>query len=122
MIADAPYTCAAPVVVDGDSMRCGRTRLRLLGIDAPELHGCPSWRTCVSGDGQAARRSLAAALGFGRLRYRIVTTDRFGRSVVMAWAGDVNLSCWQLQRGQAVYKLHWDNGGQVAAACSKVAS
>jgi micrococcal nuclease len=115
---DAPYTCAAPVVVvDGDTLRCGSTRLRLLGVDSPELHGCPRWRTCVSGDGQAARQSLAAALRFGLIRYRVVATDRFGRSVVMAWAGQVNLSCWQLQHGQAVYKPHWDNGGQVAAAC-----
>lgn len=117
MVADAPYVCTAPVVVDGDSLRCGQKRLRLLGIDAPELHGCPKWRTCIAGDGQAARKSLASALRFGRVRYRIVTTDRFGRSVVMAWAGEVNLSCWQLQRGRAVYKPHWDNDGQVAAAC-----
>jgi endonuclease YncB( thermonuclease family) len=114
---NAPYTCAAPVVVDGDTLRCGSTRLRLLGIDSPELHVCPKSRICVSGDGQAARQSLAAALRFGRIRYRVVTTDRYGRSVVMAWAGEINLSCWQLQRGQAVYKPKWDNGGQVAAAC-----
>src|ERR1044071_1689819 len=111
MIADAPYACIAPVVVDGDSLRCGSARLRPLGIDAPELHGCPRWRTCASGDGQAARRSLATALRFGRVRYRILTTDRFGRKVVMAWAGEVNLSCWQLHRSQAVYKPRWDNGG-----------
>ena len=117
MAVDAPYTCPAPIVVDGDTLRCGSERLRLLGIDSPELHGCPNWRTCVTGDGQAARQSLVAALRFGRIRYRVVTTDRFGRSVVMAWAGQVNLSCWQLQRGQAVYKQHWDNGGLVAAAC-----
>ena len=117
MALDAPYVCAAPAVVDGDSLRCGDVRLRLLGIDAPELHGCPRWRTCVSGDGQAAKQSLAAALRLGRLSYRVVTTDRFGRSVVMAWAGKTNLSCWQLQRGQAVYKPQWDNGGLVSAAC-----
>ena len=117
MAVDAPYVCAAPVVVDGDSLRCGEVRLRLLGIDAPELHVCPRWRTCVSGDGQVAKQSLAAALRLGRISYRVVTTDRFGRSVVMAWAGTTNLSCWQLQRGQAIYKPHWDNGGLVAAAC-----
>jgi len=117
MAVDAPYTCPAPIVVDGDTLRCGSKRLRLLGIDSPELHGCPNWRTCVAGDGQAARRSLVDALRYGRIRYRVVTTDRFGRSVAMAWAGQVNLSCWQLQRGQAVYKQHWDNGGLVAAAC-----
>jgi hypothetical protein len=57
------------------------------------------------------------ALRNGRVRYRIVTRDRFGRAVVIAWAGPVNLSCWQLQHRQAVYKPRWDNGGLVARAC-----
>lgn len=117
MAVDAPYVCAAPIVVDGDTLRCGGLRLRLLGIDAPELHRCPKWRTCVSGDGEASRRSLVAAVGRGRVRYQIITTDRFGRKVVMARAGRNNLSCWQLHRGQAVYKPRWDNGGLVGAAC-----
>lgn len=50
--------CPSAYVVDGDSLRCGSARVRLLGIDAPELHGCPRWRDCVDGDGQAAKRSL----------------------------------------------------------------
>ena len=109
--------CPSAYVVDGDSLRCGSIRLRLLGIDAPELHGCPSWRVCVDGDGNASRRSLQGALGYGLVTYRVITLDRFGRSVVMAWAGRVNLSCYQLQARQAVYKPQWDNGGQVAAVC-----
>jgi len=111
--------CPSAYVVDGDSLRCGSERLRLLGIDAPELHGCPSWRTCVSGDGEAAKESLQDAVGSGRVRYRFVTRDRFGRAVVMAWVGRINLSCWQLQRGAAVYKPGWDNGGLIARACGK---
>jgi micrococcal nuclease len=109
--------CPSAYVVDGDSLRCGSERLRLLGIDAPELHGCPKWRTCVVGDGEASKDSLRQALRYGPVRYRVVTRDRFGRRVVMAWAGKVNLSCWQLQRAQAVYKPKWDNGEMVARAC-----
>ncbi len=109
--------CPSAYVVDGDSLRCGDIRLRLLGIDAPELHGCPKWRVCVAGDGPAAKRSLQEATKLGPVRYEVVTVDRFGRSVVMAWAGRMNLSCWQLQRAQAIYKPHWDNGLRVARAC-----
>ncbi len=109
--------CPSAYVVDGDSLRCGAERLRLLGVDAPELHGCPSWRTCVAGDGKAAKDSLRQAVGSGRIRYRIVTRDRFGRAVVVAWSGTINLSCWQLSRRQAVYKPHWDNGRIIAHTC-----
>ena len=110
--------CPSAYVVDGDTMRCGSIRLRLLGIDAPELPGhCAAYRECAPGDGFASKRSLIDALRNGRVSYSIFTTDRFGRYVVMAWAGRVNLSCWQLQRGQAIYKPRWDNGGLIASAC-----
>ena len=109
--------CPSAYVVDGDSLRCGDIRLRLLGIDAPELHNCPRWRVCAPGDGAASKASLSAALRLGPVRYQVVTLDRFGRSVVMAWAGRVNLSCWQLQHGQAIYKPKWDNGAMIARAC-----
>lgn len=40
------------LVVDGDSLRCGNLRLRLLGNDAPELRGQPIRMIPVSpGDG-----------------------------------------------------------------------
>lgn len=54
--------CPSAYVVDGDSLRCGNVRVRLLGIDAPELHRCPRWRVCVAGDGRAAKASLRLAL------------------------------------------------------------
>lgn len=111
--------CPSVYVVDGDSLRCGDERLRLLGIDAPELHGCPRWRTCATGDGEAAKQSLESIVGYGPVRYRFVTRDRYGRSVVVAWSRGVNLSCWQLQRGQAIYKPHWDNGSMIARACHR---
>lgn len=113
-----PIDCPSAYVVDGDTLRCGSARLRLLGIDAPELAGhCASYRQCAPGDGVASKRSLIDALRSGRFSYSIITTDRFGRYVVQAWAGRFNLSCWQLRRGQAIYKSHWDNGGLIAASC-----
>jgi endonuclease YncB( thermonuclease family) len=109
--------CPSAYVVDGDTLRCGAERLRLLGIDAPEIERCPRWRACAPGDGQAAKRSLVAALRLGPVRYQPVTIDRYGRQVAVVWAGNVNLSCWQLQRGQAIYKPKWDNGRLIARAC-----
>jgi endonuclease YncB( thermonuclease family) len=54
---------------------------------------------------------------YGPVRYQPVTIDRFGRTVAVVWAGSVNLSCWQLQQRQAIYKPHWDNGRLIARAC-----
>jgi endonuclease YncB( thermonuclease family) len=109
--------CPSAYVVDGDTLRCGPERLRLLGIDAPEIERCARWRVCAPGDGQASKQSLIAALGLGPIRYQPVTRDRYGRQVAVVWAGRVNLSCWQLQRAQAIYKPKWDNGRLIARAC-----
>jgi endonuclease YncB( thermonuclease family) len=109
--------CPSAYVVDGDTLRCGAERLRLLGIDAPETESCPRWRVCAPGDGQASRRSLIAALRFGQVRYQSVTVDRYGRTVAVVWAGRVNLSCWQLEQAQAIYKPKWDNDGIIARDC-----
>jgi len=109
--------CPSAYVVDGDTLRCGHTRVRLLGIDAPEIGSCPRWRICVEGDAQASKRSLIDAVHHGPVRYQSITTDRFGRKVAIVWAGSVNLSCWQLRQGQAVYKPKWDNGHAIARAC-----
>jgi len=109
--------CPSAYVVDGDTLHCGSERLRLLGIDAPEIERCPRWRVCVPGDGQASKRSLIRALRSGSVRYEPVTVDRYGRTVAVVWAGSINLSCWQLSQGQAIYKPQWDNGGIIARDC-----
>jgi endonuclease YncB( thermonuclease family) len=89
----------------------------LLGIDAPEIERCPRWRTCAPGDGQASKRSLVAGVRLGPIRYEPVTRDRYGRTVAVVWAGRVNLSCWQLEQRQAIYKLKWDNGRRIGRSC-----
>jgi len=125
--------------VDGDTLHCGDERIRLLGIDAPELPGhCRRGRACVPGDGYASRESLAAVLerlprasiskiemfrNGGRLRLLTIQRlgrDRYGRTLALVSVGGVDLSCYQLQRGQAVYVERWDNGGRLAALCSAV--
>jgi endonuclease YncB( thermonuclease family) len=112
--------CPAPRIVDGDTIRCGSVRVRLLGIDAPELHECPRYRRCAPGDGSTSRRSLLAGATNGPVRFLPVTTDHYGRTVAIVTAGSVNLSCWQLERGQAIYKPQWDNGGRIATTCGRL--
>lgn len=109
--------CPSAYIVDGDTLRCGDQRIRLLGIDAPEMGACPRWRVCIPGDGRIAKRSLIDALRFGAIRYEPISIDRFGRTVAVVWAGKINLSCWQLQRAQAVYKPRWDDRKIIARDC-----
>ena len=107
---------ASCFAVDGDTLRCDGERIRLLGIDAPEIHGCRQGRVCVPGDGQASKRSLEAMMG-GRISVQRVGQDRYGRTLAQVYVGGVNVACEQIRRGLAEYKPAWDNGGRLAADC-----
>lgn len=104
-------------VVDGDTLRCGKERVRLLGIDAPELPGhCTRGRTCAPGDPIASSESLSLALALP-VRIERIGTDRFGRTLALVSSSKGDLSCWQLRRGQATYRRDWDTGGRLARIC-----
>ena len=103
---------------DGDTIRCGSERIRLLGIDAPELPGhCRRGRACAPGDPFASSRSIAAMLTSASPSIRRVGTDRYGRTLATVSVNGTDLSCWQLARGQAIYRPDWDNDRMVARTC-----
>ncbi|HEV7287727.1 thermonuclease family protein [Sphingomonas sp.] len=90
-------------VVDGDTLRCGEKRIRLLGIDAPERGKCRVGRKCSPRDPYASQRSLAAATT-GKLTIKRVGTDRYGRTLARVRGSKGDLSCLQLRKRQAMYR------------------
>jgi endonuclease YncB( thermonuclease family) len=108
-------------VTDGDTIRCGQKRIRLLGIDAPELPGhCRPSRLCVEGNPYASRASLAAAVA-PTMDIDRVGRDRYGRTLATVAGRHGDLSCWQLSRRQAIYKPLWDDGDRVSRMCPNLA-
>lgn len=104
-------------VTDGDTIRCGDERIRLLAIDAPEMPGhCRRGRICAPGDPYASTESLRSALT-GDLTIDRVGEDHYGRTLARVAGDKGDLSCWQLERGHAIYKADWDNGLRVARTC-----
>lgn len=104
--------------LDGDTLECSGEKIRLLGIDAPELPGhCQAGRICAPGNPYASQMNLQGLLQF-EMTLRRVTTDRYGRTVGMVYANGRSLSCSQLLAGHAVYVSDWDNGGLLASECS----
>lgn len=117
MIAILAAAALACSVVDGDTLRCGGERVRLIGIDAPELHGCPRWRRCAPGSGKASKAHLVKLIGGRAVTLRRFGIDRYGRTLAIASAGGVNLSCAQVRDGRAIYKPNWDEGERIAREC-----
>ncbi|MDQ1229287.1 thermonuclease family protein [Sphingomonas sp. SORGH_AS_0879] len=115
-MAAQALTCT-PIAVDGDTLRCGRERIRLLAIDAPEMPGhCRKGRRCVRGNPFASKASLSEALR-PPFRIRRVGLDRYGRTLATVAGARGDLSCWQLQARQARYRRDWDDGGMVERLC-----
>jgi endonuclease YncB( thermonuclease family) len=122
MIALLALALAACTVTDGDTIRCGDERIRLLAIDAPELPGhCARGRNCAEGDPFASRSALQAAMQGRELTIDRAGIDRYGRTLGVVYAAGVNLSCLQVENGHAVYQRRYDNGGRVRADCPTVA-
>lgn len=115
-----PTTCMA---IDGDTLKCSEIgRVRLLGIDAPEMPGhCRKGRICAPGDPVASKKALEKLVARG-VTISPVTRDRYGRTVAQVYAGDKNLACEQLRRGHAVYVERWDNGRRLARECKAARS
>ena len=96
--------CLALTVTDGDTLRCGAERIRIAGIDAPEIHGCQRNRVCTPGDGFAAKRALEAILSRGPVSIERVGRDRYGRTLARVYANGRNVACQLIAGGYAVQR------------------
>jgi endonuclease YncB( thermonuclease family) len=104
LAAALSLVCTAPVVVDGDTLRCRNLGpVRLMAIDAPEMPGhCRRGRTCVEGDGAASSAALRRIIGDQRVICEPAGRDAYRRVLARCVAGGVDLSCAMVARGFAV--------------------
>lgn len=97
-----PALTGAVRLADGDSFELGSQRIRLEGIDAPELHqncGAPGneW-PC----GRRAKEALQTIVDSGEVECRPVDQDRYGREVAICAASMRDLGRAMVEQGFAV--------------------
>lgn len=118
MIALLAAAALACTVTDGDTLRCGKERIRLTGIDAPELPGhCRKGRHCAPGDGKASKASLIRIIRGRPVTLSRMGRDHYGRTLAVAYVGGHNIACAQIAAGQAIYRRDWDNQLRVWMDC-----
>ena len=101
--AESSFACDQPKVVDGDTIRCGASRVRLGSIDAPEMPGhCAPRRVCAPGDPHASAKNLTQLMAGSTITCRRTGTDRYGRTVALCQADGKDLSCAQVEGGFAI--------------------
>ena len=99
----ADFECSSARVLDGDTFDCGSTRVRLHGIDAPELEGhCRPGRQCAPGDPHASTEHLRQLVSGVTVQCRQTDTDVYGRAVARCTAAKTDLSCAQIDGGYAI--------------------
>lgn len=90
-------------VSDGDSFRLGAERVRLLGLDAPELdQDCQGPQAGNWPCGRAARDRLAALLALGPLDCRPQGHDRYDRLLARCAVGGADLGAIMVRDGLAL--------------------
>ena len=90
--SDRPFSLQGEInvtkVSDGDSLRSGPLKIRLHGIDAPELK-----QTCTDNSGaswpcgRAARDAMAEIATTTPLRCVLMDVDRYGRLIMRCFEG-----------------------------------
>ena len=92
------FTCTVTRIVDGDTIECTRAgRIRLIGLDTPELSQAPF--------GVQASSALAAFIPLGsdvQLEQDVEARDRYGRLLAYVWLDGTLVNWRMIREGRAV--------------------
>lgn len=112
LLAGAIIACAAPTVHDGDTLRCGKTSIRLFGVDAREVRRGKSPAEPLAYEA----RDLLFSLTRERVGCRVVEQDRYGRQVARCWSSaSPDLNAAMIRSGLATEWRRYSKGVYAAA-------
>lgn len=80
------------IVVDGDTIRLDGEKIRLWGVNAPEMS---------TTEGEKAKAYLEKYLADKDVVCYPTSVDRYGRTVAMCYVGNTDIACHMVNRGHA---------------------
>ena len=98
-------------VGDGDSLRSGNLRIRLFGIDAPELkQQCADQNGVLWDCGVAAQRQLNGLIDTNKeLQCSLRDVDRYGRLIMQCFNGATDIGAAMVRSGHALAYGHFSD-------------
>lgn len=115
-----PPLSGRAIASDGDSLRLGRERIRLWGIDAPELD-----QICWSDTGQewpcgrTAHAALRDRLSAGRVDCRARGTDKYGRVLATCSVFGTDVAALLVAEGLALARNAYGSEERAARAARR---
>lgn len=103
MVVAAPATADELTVVDGDTLRLGKERIRLEGIDAPEIGEPACLAEAMLGEIAAIR--LSELIEDAEITILRIDVDKHGRTLARVYADDVDVGEQLVLEGVADYWL-----------------
>jgi micrococcal nuclease len=99
------FLCLVASITDGDTLRCSDgTRVRIAGIDAPEMPGhCNRGRICTPGDPYAAKASLSTIAQGKSLQCQAVGKS-YNRILAHCYINGQSIGCIQVRAHMAVLR------------------
>lgn len=87
------FVARSPLAIDGDTIFSNGTKIRVFGIDAPEMD---------QPGGEDAKRKMAEMVKGRNIRVDPIETDVYGRTVARIWSGSRDIGAAMVAGGYAV--------------------
>ena len=97
-------------IIDGDTIHIGKNKIRLYGIDAPEINQTCTINKIIWECGLESSQALGSIILEEEVRCEIVDIDRYKRFVAKCIVNNINLNQYMVQNGWAIaYRYYSDD-------------
>ena len=98
------------IIIDGDTIHIGKNKIRLYGIDAPEINQTCTIEKIIWECGIDSSQALESIISENEVRCEIMDIDRYRRFVAICFVKNINLSQYMVQNGWAIaYRYYSDD-------------
>ena len=96
-------------IIDGDTIHIGKNKIRLYGIDAPEINQTCTINKIIWECGLESSQALGSIILEEEVRCEIVDIDRYKRFVAKCIVNNINLNQYMVQNGWAIAYRYYSN-------------
>ena len=89
-------------IIDGDTIHIGKNKIRLHGIDAPEINQNCTIEKIIWECGIDSSQALKSIILENKVQCEIIDIDRYKRFVAICFVKDINLNKYMVQNGWAI--------------------